>query len=75
MDPDSHSSMNINLNCFTDSMLLQGAMESALEKKTGRTFGPPGSKRLVYFIDDLNMPEVDKYGTQQPRISHVSLTR
>jgi dynein heavy chain len=66
MDPDSHSSMNINLNCFTDSMLLQGAMESALEKKTGRTFGPPGSKRLVYFIDDLNMPEVDKYGTQQP---------
>jgi dynein heavy chain len=35
-------------------------MESVLEKKTGRTFGPPGTKRNVYFIDDLNMPEVDK---------------
>jgi dynein heavy chain len=66
LSPETHSYMNINLNCFTDSMLLQGAMESVLEKKTGRTFGPPGSKRLVYFIDDLNMPEVDKYGTQQP---------
>lgn len=66
LDPDAYGYMDINLNCFTDSMLLQGAMESVLEKKTGRTFGPTGSKRLVYFIDDLNMPEVDKYGTQQP---------
>ena len=66
MDADSFAYMNVNLNCFTDSMLLQGAMESVLEKKTGRTFGPTGSKKMVYFIDDLNMPEVDKYGTQQP---------
>ena len=27
-------------------------------------FGPPGAKRLVYFIDDVNMPFVDKYDTQ-----------
>ena len=66
LDSDSYSHMNISMNCFTDSMLLQGAMESVIEKKTGRTFGPPGSKKLIYFIDDLNMPEVDKYGTQQP---------
>ena len=66
MDSDQYVYMNINLNCFTDSMLLQGAMESVLEKKTGRTFGPTGSKKMVYFIDDINMPQVDKYGTQQP---------
>ena len=28
------------------------------------TFGPPGLKRLVYLLDDLNMPTPDKYGTQ-----------
>ncbi len=65
-DEDIYVSMNINMNCFTDSMLLQGAMESVLEKKTGRTFGPTGTKKMIYFIDDINMPQVDKYGTQQP---------
>jgi dynein heavy chain len=54
------------LNCFTDSMTLQSTMESVLEKRTGRVYGPQGNKSLVYFIDDLNMPVVDKYGTQEP---------
>ena len=30
----------------------------------GVRYGPPGSKRLVYFVDDCNMPHVDKYDTQ-----------
>ena len=30
------------------------------------TYGPPLAKRLVLFADDLNMPCVDAYGTQQP---------
>lgn len=41
-------------------------LEKPLEKKSGRNYGPPGSKQLIYFIDDMNMPEVDKYGTVAP---------
>lgn len=41
-------------------------LEKPLEKKSGRNYGPPGTKRLIYFIDDMNMPEVDKYGTVAP---------
>lgn len=41
-------------------------LEKPLEKKAGRNYGPPGSRRLIYFIDDMNMPEVDAYGTVQP---------
>lgn len=30
------------------------------------TYGPPLGKRLLLFLDDLSMPHVDTYGTQQP---------
>ena len=30
----------------------------------GVRYGPPGSKQLIYFVDDCNMPFVDKYDTQ-----------
>ncbi len=57
---------NIPLNYYTTSQMLQQVMEKPLEKKAGKNYGPPGTKKLIYFIDDMNMPEVDKYGTVQP---------
>ncbi|XP_065180851.1 dynein beta chain, ciliary-like [Sycon ciliatum] len=56
----------IPFNNYTTSAMLQAVMEKPLEKKAGRNYGPPGTKKLIYFIDDMNMPEVDTYGTVQP---------
>ena len=56
----------INLNYYTSASSLQHIMEGPIDKRSGRIFGPPGTKRLVYFIDDLNMPSVDQYNTQSP---------
>ena len=64
LSPDYFSSCTINMNFYTDSILLQSQLEQPLEKKTGRQFGPPGKLRLIYFIDDLNMPQLDPYNTQ-----------
>eukprot|EP00736_Rhodelphis_marinus_P010572 Rmarinus@m.9666 len=64
LNPDSTLYTMMNLNCFTDSMAMQSVMEGPLEKKTGRMYGPPGTRKLIYFVDDMNMPFVDKYGTQ-----------
>lgn len=61
----------INFNFFTDAKVLQTNMEAPLEKKTGTNYGPPGKAALVYFLDDLNLPEVDKYNTQ----SAIALVR
>ncbi len=51
-------------------MIVQ-ALESSLEKKAGVNYGPPGTKHLVYFVDDLNMPKLDPYETAMP----ISLIR
>ena len=37
-------------------------IESMLDKKSGKTYGSAMNKTLIAFIDDLNMPYVDKYG-------------
>lgn len=57
---------NVPFNFYTTSMVLQQLLERPLEKKSGRVFGPAGNRRMIYFVDDLNMPEVDTYGTVQP---------
>ncbi|KAG8446024.1 hypothetical protein GDO86_013774 [Hymenochirus boettgeri] len=66
LDQDEYMVKNVPFNYYTTSAMLQAILEKPLEKKSGRNYGPPGTKRLIYFIDDMNMPEVDTYGTVQP---------
>uniref|UniRef100_A0A8C5D1B4 Dynein heavy chain 9, axonemal n=1 Tax=Gadus morhua TaxID=8049 RepID=A0A8C5D1B4_GADMO len=66
LDPERYTTKNVPFNYYTTSAMLQAVLEKPLEKKAGRNYGPPGSRRLVYFVDDMNMPEVDAYGTVQP---------
>uniref|UniRef100_A0A8C2LLZ8 Dynein axonemal heavy chain 17 n=1 Tax=Cricetulus griseus TaxID=10029 RepID=A0A8C2LLZ8_CRIGR len=63
---DDYLVQAVPFNFYTTSAMLQGVLEKPLEKKSGRNYGPPGTKKLIYFIDDMNMPEVDKYGTVAP---------
>ncbi|GBF96391.1 dynein heavy chain axonemal [Raphidocelis subcapitata] len=63
--PEETLALAIAFNYFTD------VLEGPLEKKAGVNYGPPGSKRLVYFVDDLNMPRLDPYETAMP----ISLIR
>ncbi|CAF0885207.1 unnamed protein product, partial [Didymodactylos carnosus] len=58
--------VSVPFNFYTTSEMLQSILEKPLEKKAGRNYGPPGSKKIIYFIDDMNMPEVDVYYTCQP---------
>lgn len=63
-NPDKVSHRTIAFSSFTDSQSLQRNIESMVEKKSGRTFGSATNKVLICFLDDLNMPYVDKYYTQ-----------
>lgn len=62
---DNYAVQNVPFNFYTTSEMLQKILEKPLEKKAGRNYGPPGNKTMIYFIDDMNMPMVDSYGTVQ----------
>ncbi|CAM38695.1 putative dynein heavy chain [Leishmania braziliensis MHOM/BR/75/M2904] len=58
--------LEMNFSSRTTSLDAQQAMEDNIEKRTNTVLGPPAKKRLIVFVDDINMPKVDLYGTQQP---------
>lgn len=55
---EDYAISNVPFNFYTTSEMLQRVLEKPLEKKAGRNFGPSGNKKLIYFVDDMNMPEV-----------------
>ena len=63
---ENYAIANVPFNFYYSSEMTQKILEKPLEKKAGKNYGPPGNKKLVYFLDDMNMPEVDEYGTVGP---------
>ena len=39
-------------------------MQACVEKRQGRTFGPPGGKSMTVFIDDMSMAAINDWGDQ-----------
>ena len=66
LDPEKNVVLNMNFSSRTTSMDVQSVLEGSVEKRTKDTFGPAMGKRMLLYFDDLNMPKVDLYGTQQP---------
>uniref|UniRef100_A0A4X2L0J5 Dynein axonemal heavy chain 6 n=1 Tax=Vombatus ursinus TaxID=29139 RepID=A0A4X2L0J5_VOMUR len=56
----------LNFSAQTSSARTQEIIESKLEKKRKSILGAPGNKRVIIFVDDLNMPKLDTYGSQPP---------
>ncbi|VDO04672.1 unnamed protein product [Rodentolepis nana] len=65
-NPDVTSSLIINFSSRTSSKDLLRSLNANVEKRAKGVYGPMPGKKLIVFIDDLNMPQEDNYGTQQP---------
>ena len=71
LNSDQYDTLTVSMNFYTSGEALRSILEGPMVKLSGSTFGPAAGKKMVFFVDDLNLPMVDKYNTQ----SGISLIR
>ncbi|BFG02702.1 dynein heavy chain 6 axonemal [Drosophila madeirensis] len=54
----------LNFSAQTSSVRTQEMIEGPLEKRKRTQLGAPMGKTVIIFIDDVNMPKLDTYGSQ-----------
>lgn len=55
----------LNFSSATTVSQMQKFLESNIVHRQGYTYGAPDKKKLIVFIDDINLPEEDAYGVQR----------
>ena len=59
------NALTINMSAQTSSNNVQEIIEAKVEKRTKGVYVPIGGKKLITFLDDLNMPAKDTFGSQE----------
>ncbi|CAF4829118.1 unnamed protein product [Rotaria sp. Silwood1] len=60
-----YTNLILNFSSRTKSIDVQRSIETQLEKRSKDTYGPTVGTKLIVFLDDISMPKIDQYGTQQ----------
>ena len=58
--------MNFSAQTSTKNVLDVFLDKDKFTKKRRTEIGPLGGKKMIFFVDDINMPALEKYGAQPP---------
>lgn len=58
--------ITMNFSAQTNSFRTQEILELKLDKRKRTLLGAPIGKRVIIFVDDINMPKLETYGAQPP---------
>ncbi|KPI89879.1 dynein heavy chain putative dynein heavy chain point mutation [Leptomonas seymouri] len=63
---DGYTLNAIQFSAQTSANHLQRLIDGNCEKRRKGFYGPPINKRMIIFIDDTNLPQLEEYGAQPP---------
>lgn len=66
LDHNKYDQATICFSAKSSANLTQETITSKLDKRSRKVLGPASNKKFIIFIDDMNMPTIEKNGAQPP---------
>ena len=63
-ESESWTTRTMGFSSTTSISSIHSALDGWIEKRQGRTFGPVSGKKMIVFIDDVSMPDINEWGDQ-----------